>query len=64
MNQAIPDDATADNEPVASRRPEDLWLLALYVEGRKNEGKIGQSFSLHTRFKVEKGDIFLGYELV
>lgn len=42
-------------------REEDPWLLALFA---KDKDKIGRTYSLHSRFKVEYGDIFVGYEVV
>jgi hypothetical protein len=47
-----------------TNRPESLrktvWLLALSVDADE-EDKIGQSFSLDTRFNVVEGEIFIGY---
>lgn len=42
-------------------REEDPWLLALFAKDKK---KIGRNYSLHSSFRVECGDIFIGYEVL
>lgn len=42
-------------------REEDPWLLALFA---KDKTKIGRNYSLHSSFRVDHGDVFLGYEVV
>lgn len=53
--------ATSFNDETYSKRPEDAWFLALSVS---KEDAVGQSFSLHRSFRVESGDIYLGYVII
>jgi hypothetical protein len=40
------------------KRSEDAWLLTLFAH---DPSKIGKSFSMHSGFSVNEGDIHLGY---
>lgn len=52
--------ATAFDEKTYSDTHKDLWLLALSVQ---DQGKAGESLSLHTSFAVKGGDSYVGYEV-
>jgi hypothetical protein len=40
------------------KRSEDAWLLTLFAS---DSDDIGRSFSMHSEFTVNEGDIHLGY---
>jgi hypothetical protein len=64
MVEALPYDETAPNHAtVVDHTGENICFLALLL-GEKEAEKVGQSFSLATRFNIENGAIYLGYKVI